>query len=128
MFLEENTLFDNRYKLLRLLGQGASAQVWLAADTLSGNLQVAVKIFVSQDELDSYGQRDFRNEFVTVYNINHQNLLTPTNYSVCDGTPYLVLPFCENGSITAMTGRCEEEDVIKILKCSAHVWSIVIGQ
>lgn len=115
MFLEENTLFDNRYKLLRLLGQGASAQVWLAADTLSGNLQVAVKIFVSQDELDSYGQRDFRNEFVTVYNINHQNLLTPTNYSVCDGTPYLVLPFCENGSITAMTGRCEEEDVIKIL-------------
>lgn len=115
MFLEENTLFDDRYRLLKLLGQGASAQVWLAADTLSKNLQVAVKVFVSQDELDSYGQRDFRNEFVTVYNLNHQNLLTPTNYSVCDGTPYLVLPLCENGSITSMTGRCEEEDIIKIL-------------
>lgn len=116
MYLEANTIFDNRYRLVLLLGQGASAQVWLADDTLSNNLRVAIKIFNAVgSELDSYGKQDFQKEFTTVYNINHQNLLTPTNYSLYEGTPYLVLPYCENGSTSSMVGRCEEGDVIKLL-------------
>ncbi|MCM1033197.1 MAG: protein kinase [Odoribacter sp.] len=115
MFLEPNTIFDNRYRLVQMLGQGASAQVWLAEDTLTNNLRVAIKIFNAQDGFDSYGQQDFQNEFTTVYNINHQNLLTPTNYSVNDGVPYLVLPYCENGSVSSMIGRCEESDIVKLL-------------
>ncbi len=116
MYLEENTVFDNRYRLVQLLGQGASAQVWLAEDTLTNNLKVAIKIFAAQEtEMDSYGQQDFQNEFTTVYNINHQNLLTPTNYSVHQGVPYLVLPYCENGSVSSMIGRCEEHDIVKLI-------------
>lgn len=116
IYLEPNTIFDGRYRLIDLLGQGASAQVWLAEDTLTNDLRVAVKIFsATQDEFDSYGAKDFQKEFTTVYNINHQNLLTPTNYSVNNGTPYLVLPYCENGSVSTMVGRCDESDVVKLL-------------
>lgn len=116
MYLAENTVFDNRYRLVSLLGRGASAQVWLAEDTLTGNLRVAIKIFSSAEgELDSYGRQDFQKEFTTVYNINHQNLLTPTNYSVVDGLPYLVLPYCENGSVSSMVGRCEQTDIVKLI-------------
>ncbi len=115
LYLEPNTIFDGRYRLIELLGQGASAQVWLAEDSLT-NLRVAVKIFSAiQGEFDSYGAKDFQKEFTTVYNINHQNLLTPTNYSVNNGTPYLVLPYCENGSVSSMVGRCDEADVVKLL-------------
>lgn len=115
MYLEPDTLFDNRYRLIELLGQGASAQVWLADDTLTGNLRVAIKIFSLSSDMDTYGAQDFQKEFARVYNINHQNLLTPTNYSVSNNIPYLVLPYCENGSVSSMVGRCEETDVIKLL-------------
>ena len=74
MYLEPDTLFDHR--------QVASAQVWLADDTLTGNLRVAIKIFSLSSDMDTYGAQDFQKEFARVYNINHQNLLTPTNYSV----------------------------------------------
>lgn len=100
MYLEPDTLFDNRYRLIELLGQGASAQVWLADDTLTGNLRVAIKIFSLSSDMDTYGAQDFQKEFARVYNINHQNLLTPTNYSVSNNIPYLVLPYCENGSVS----------------------------
>lgn len=116
MYLEPNYIFDDRYRLIELLGQGASAQVWLAEDTLTNNLRVAIKIFSGHGtEMDSYGKQDFQKEFTTVYNINHQNLLTPTNYSIYRGVPYLVLPYCENGSVSSMIGRCEETDIIKLL-------------
>ena len=66
LYLEPNTIFDGRYRLIELLGQGASAQVWLAEDSLT-NLRVAVKIFSAiQGEFDSYGSNDFQKEFTTV--------------------------------------------------------------
>jgi len=115
MTLRENTLFDGRYRLVKSLGQGASAQVWLAKDTMAGDLKVALKILSAITNIDTYGIQNFESEFTFVYNIQHQNLLTPTNYAICEGTPYLVLPYCDNGSLTSMIGRADESDVIKML-------------
>ena len=42
--LKENTLFANRYKLIRMLGQGGFSEVWLATDSIT-NLDIAVKIY-----------------------------------------------------------------------------------
>lgn len=115
MRFTENTLFDNRYLLKSRLGQGASAQVWLAEDTQASNLRVALKILSERTGMDTYGIQNFQEEFTKVFNLRHHNILKPTGYSICDGVPYLVLPFCENGSAESMIGRCEESDVIKIL-------------
>lgn len=115
MQLGENQLFDNRYRLLKQLGQGASAQVWLASDTTAANMYVAIKVLSARSGIDTYGMQNFRREFTSVYNVQHQNLLTPTNYAVCDDTPYLVLPYCDNGSVKGMVGRADENDVIKFL-------------
>lgn len=115
MKLKSGILFDRRYRLIEDLGSGASAKVWLALDTLADNLRVAVKIFSAIEGIDTLGIQNFQKEFTYVYNIQHQNLLTPTNYAVCDGTPYLVLPYCENGSATSMLGRADENDVIKFM-------------
>lgn len=115
MVLKKGLLFDRRYLLINSLGQGASAQVWLAQDTMANNLKVAIKILSSFEGIDTIGVQNFQKEFTYVYNIQHQNLLTPTNYAICEGTPYLVLPYCENGSATSMLGRADESDVIKFL-------------
>lgn len=111
----ENTVFDHRYLLKKSLGRGASAQVWLAEDTQVSNLRVALKILSERSGMDTYGIQNFQQEFTNVYNLHHQNILKPTGYSICDGVPYLVLPYCENGSAENMSGRCDENDIIKIL-------------
>lgn len=113
--LNKGQLFHNRYILVKPLGQGASAEVWMAKDTRANNLLVALKIFSQHSEMDSYGLQNFEREFTTVYNMKHSNLLPPTGYDICEGRPYLVMQYCENGSCSGMTGRMEEEDIIKFL-------------
>lgn len=115
MELRKGQLFDQRYQLISNLGHGASAQVWLACDTMANNLKVAIKVFSSYKGMDTMGIQNFKREFTFVYNIQHQNLLTPSNYAICDKVPYLVLPYCENGSSVSMIGRADEKDVIKFL-------------
>lgn len=115
MDLRKEQLFDNRYRLVRNLGHGASAQVWLAQDTMANDLKVAVKVFSSHKGMDTEGIQNFKKEFTFVYNLQHQNLLTPTNYAICEHVPYLVLPYCENGSCVSMIGRADEADVIRFL-------------
>ncbi|MDE7346274.1 MAG: serine/threonine protein kinase [Muribaculaceae bacterium] len=113
--LHKGQLFHNRYILVRALGQGASAEVWMARDTRANNLLVALKIFSQNSGMDSSGMQDFEREFTTVYNMKHSNLLPPTGYDICNGRPYLVMQYCENGSCNGMAGRMEEEDIIKFL-------------
>ena len=115
MELKNGQLFDNRYRLVSILGVGASAQVWLAHDSMANNLKVAIKVLSAYKGIDTIGIQNFKREFTFVYNIQHQNLLTPTNYAICEGVPYLVLPYCDNGSSTSMVGRADENDVIKFL-------------
>ena len=112
MELNKGSMLDGRYKLISPLGSGATAQVWMALDSLA-NIRVAVKVF---DALEGDGVSDFQKEFSTVYNINHQNLLTPTNYSVSGDVPYLVMPFCENGSAQTMVGRCDQADIVPFIR------------
>lgn len=115
MTLQKNDLFHGRYWLVAPLGDGASAQVWKAKDTKANQLTVAVKIFSASAGMDTYGMQNFAREFTSVHDINHTNLLKPLSYDICEGTPYLVLQYCENGSAKSMIGRADEADVVKLL-------------
>lgn len=116
MQLNVNQLFDGRYLLVELIGRGASAEVWKAIDTKAANLPVAIKIYrPGVWGAGSAGIAEFQREFTMVYNMTHTNLLHPQGFDICQGAPYLVMAFCENGSATSMIGRCEEEDVLRFL-------------
>lgn len=117
MQLQKNQLFHNRYVLIELMGSGASAEVWKAQDTKAGNLIVALKIYssIGGNNMDSVGLSNFQQEFTTVYNMTHTNLLRPSGYDVCSGCPYLVMQFCENGSANSMVGRINESDLLHFL-------------
>ena len=117
MQLQKNQLFHNRYVLIELMGSGASAEVWKAQDTKAGNLIVALKIYssIGGNNMDSVGLSNFQQEFTTVYNMTHTNLLRPSGYDICSGCPYLVMQFCENGSANSMVGRINESDLLHFL-------------
>ena len=113
--MENNTLFHNRYHLERLLGRGNFSEVWLAKDTKS-NINVALKIYAPATGLDDHGIDIFAREFALVASVNHKNLMGPMHYDSWDRKPYLVLPYCKNGSIVKQVGKFSEEQTWLLLR------------
>ena len=106
--MEENKLFHDRYFLERLLGRGNFSEVWLAKDTKT-DILVALKIYAPATGLDDQGLNVFAREFSLVVHANHKNLLKPLYYDSYDRKPYLVLPFCQKGSILKEVGKFDEQ-------------------
>lgn len=102
----QDTLFHNRYRLLRKLGRGSFGEVWRAHDEVA-DIDIAVKIYIA---LDERGIEDFRQEFKNVHRLNHPNLLRPEHYDVADSRPFLVMQLC-NGSVERQIGDMSEEDM-----------------
>ena len=94
---KEGLNFAERYELNRLLGRGGFSEVWLAKDIRTG-VMVAVKIYAPGQGLDEEGITSFSQEFSLVFDMNHTNLLHPTHFDSWQGMPFLILPFCKNGS------------------------------
>jgi serine/threonine protein kinase len=136
-FAHSGKLFDNRYKLLRPLStDGGTADVWLALDANTVKdrscldnapdlpdkevdelgLVVAIKIYRPKNALDIEGEQRFRDEYMIVFNCNHTNLLHPTSYSIFEEMPYLVLPYCKQGSSEKLIGK---------LKKDADIWKYI---
>lgn len=113
--MEDNKLFHDRYFLERLLGRGNFSEVWLAKDTKT-DIPVALKIYAPATGLDDQGLNVFAREFSLVVNANHKNLLKPLYYDSCDRKPYLVLPYCTNGSIMKNVGKFTEEESWTLLR------------
>lgn len=125
--ISSGTLLDGRYKLLRpLSSDGGTADVWLALDTNTideiynddndtvsseeeSGIKVAIKIYRPKNALD-LGEQRFREEFKIVFNCHHTNLVQPINFSIYEGIPYLVLPYCENGSSERLQGKIKDSD------------------
>ena len=115
VLLEPNVLFDEKYRLVKKLGQGGYSEVWLATDEKI-RLNVALKIYVAGSGLDEGGLRTFMDEFSLVFNLNHSNLLRPASYGDVKGVPYLVLSYCEQGSAKSLIGRMKEEQVWRFIR------------
>ena len=132
---KDGKLFDGRYKLLKTLStEGGTADVWLAIDVNTidnpellgeesdnfspdeSGMMVAIKIYRPKNALDIEGEQRFRDEYKIVHNCRHTNLLQPTNFSICDDTPYLELPYCKNGSSEMLIGKAiEKKDLWKFI-------------
>ena len=95
--LDTGQIIADRYELLKRLGRGGFSEVWLAQDKLT-EVKVAIKIYAPGTGLDDAGISLFTQEFSLVFDMNHTNLLHPTYYDCWERMPYLILPFCKNGS------------------------------
>lgn len=114
MKLQANNIFDSHYTLIRQLGRGGFSEVWLAHDSYM-DLDVALKIYAPGMGMDKNSIDDFRHEIKAVFSLNHPNLLTPRYLGVFNDMPYLVLPFCEKGSVTHYIGKLDEQHIQALL-------------
>ena len=111
MQLSEGLIVAEHYKLLKQLGQGSFGDVWLAHNLLA-DIDVAVKFYGT---LDQKGLEEFRNEFKIAYKLHHPNLLNINHFDVYENCPYLVMPYCENGSVSRQIGQMPESEIWKFI-------------
>jgi serine/threonine protein kinase len=84
------------YRLIRLLGEGGFAQVYLGEHVYL-DTQAAIKVL--QTQLTSDNVEWFRSEARTIARLVHPNIVRVLDYGVDAMTPFLVLDYAPNGSL-----------------------------
>lgn len=111
----EQELFDGRYRKEKRLGGGGFSDVWKVTDESTG-VTLALKIYKPGANVDNDGVEMLKHEYALMVNISHRNLLKPQYFAVCNDEPYLVLAYCEKGSINNMKKKMSEEEAWKLLR------------
>src|SRR5271165_505862 len=94
-------VIGGRYRLLAVVGAGASAQVFAADDTRLGR-RVAVKLLHQALAGDATFLRKFQAEARLAASLNHPNVLHVYDWGDEDGMPYLVLEYLGGGSLRSL--------------------------
>ena len=113
--LQPGTIFDSRYELIKLIGRGGFAEVWLVKDTLSG-MEEALKIYAPGSGMDEDGLKIFAKELSVVHDLHHPHLLTPNMLGQYERQPYLIMQYCPHGSLNKKVGKCTEDEAWQILE------------
>lgn len=84
------------YRLVRLLGRGGFAEVYLA-EHIHLNTQAAVKVLRTQ--LAHEGVEGFRNEARMIAGLIDPHIVRVLDFGVEDSVPYLVMDYAPNGTL-----------------------------
>src|SRR5215217_8114165 len=93
-----NTLFDSRYRIMRKLGSGGMANVYLAEDQELGR-RVAIKILNERHAGDEQFVERFRREAKNAASLSHQNIVSIYDRGEAEGTYYIAMEYLNGRSL-----------------------------
>ncbi|MEX0816115.1 MAG: Stk1 family PASTA domain-containing Ser/Thr kinase, partial [Gaiellales bacterium] len=93
-----NTLFDGRYRIIRKLGSGGMANVYLAEDEELGR-RVAIKILNDRYANDELFIERFRREAKSAAALSHPNIVSIYDRGEAEGTYYIAMEVIEGRSL-----------------------------
>src|SRR5919108_2034268 len=93
-----NTLFDGRYRIVRKLGAGGMANVYLAEDEDLGR-RVAIKILNDRYANDEAFIERFRREAKSAAGLSHPNIVSIYDRGEAEGTYYIAMEVIEGRSL-----------------------------
>src|ERR671922_2354913 len=96
-----NTLFDGRYRIVRKLGAGGMANVYLAEDEVLGR-RVAIKILNERHAGDEQFVERFRREAKSAAGLSHPNIVSIYDRGEAEGTYYIAMEVIEGKSLKEM--------------------------
>jgi beta-lactam-binding protein with PASTA domain/tRNA A-37 threonylcarbamoyl transferase component Bud32 len=93
-----NTLFDGRYRIVRKLGTGGMANVYLAEDEVLGR-RVAIKILNDRHAGDDQFVERFRREAKNAASLSHPNIVSIYDRGEAEGTYYIAMEYLDGRSL-----------------------------
>jgi eukaryotic-like serine/threonine-protein kinase len=116
MQIAEGMTIDGRYQLLRQIGSGGMADVWLAEDS---HLQrsVALKILHQRFAQDREFVERFRREAEAAAGLQHPNIVAVFDRGDVDGTYYIAMQLLEGRSLKALIdGGLTSEQAVGLVR------------
>src|SRR6187551_3682258 len=92
------TVFDGRYRIIRKLGTGGMADVYLAEDQELGR-PVAIKILNDRHAADDSFIERFRREAKNAAALSHPNIVSIYDRGEAEGTYYIAMEFLDGRSL-----------------------------
>jgi beta-lactam-binding protein with PASTA domain/tRNA A-37 threonylcarbamoyl transferase component Bud32 len=93
-----NQLFDGRYRIVRKLGTGGMANVYLAEDEVLGR-RVAIKILNDRHAGDDQFVERFRREAKNAASLSHPNIVSIYDRGEAEGTYYIAMEYLDGRSL-----------------------------
>src|ERR1041385_102422 len=91
-------VFDGRYRVLRKLGTGGMANVYLAEDQELGR-RVAIKILDERHAADQQFVERFRREAKNAAGLSHPNIVSIYDRGEAEGTYYIAMEYLDGRSL-----------------------------
>jgi eukaryotic-like serine/threonine-protein kinase len=93
-----DSLFDGRYKIVRKLGTGGMANVYLAEDQELGR-RVAIKILDDRHASDDQFVERFRREAQNAAGLSHPNIVSIYDRGEAEGTYYIAMEYLDGRTL-----------------------------
>lgn len=115
--IEKGSKINDRYQIIRTLGEGGMANVYLAYDTIL-NRNVAVKILRGEFENDEKFIRRFQREALSASNLSHPNIVEMYDFGEDHGQNYIVMEYVDGKTLKQLIkkrGHLTITEVIDIM-------------
>ncbi len=113
-------VFDNRYRIEKVIGNGGMAVVFEAVDLVMKR-QVAVKMLKEEIAGDTLSVKRFVNESKAVSMLNHPNIVSIYDVSVSDKLKYIVMEYIEGITLKSYIQNKGSLSFREIIACSEQV-------
>ncbi|NLD78711.1 MAG: Stk1 family PASTA domain-containing Ser/Thr kinase [Mollicutes bacterium] len=108
---------NDRYEILKILGEGGMANVYLAQDTILER-KVAVKVLRGDLASDEKFVRRFQREALAASSLNHPNVVQMYDVGEDDGNFYIVMEYIEGRTLKQLIkkrGKLTFSEVVDIM-------------
>ena len=102
--MNKGYMLNDRYQIIRLIGEGGMANVYLAHDTILDR-DVAVKILRGDLADDEKFVRRFQREAIAASSLNHPNIVEMYDVGEDNGLYYIVMEYVEGKTLKQLLKR-----------------------
>jgi len=113
---------NDRYEIIRNIGEGGMANVYLALDTIL-NRKVAVKILRGDLATDEKFVRKFQREASAASNLDHPNIVGIYDVGEDDGNYYIVMEYVEGQTLKSLIKRRGSLTLLEVIDIMTQLTS-----
>ena len=112
--LSKGQKINDRYEIVKTIGEGGMANVYLAQDTILDR-KVAVKVLRGDLSSDDKFIRRFQREALSVSNLSHPNIVEVYDVGEEDGQHYIVMEYIEGKTLKQLLKKRESLTLTEVI-------------
>ena len=118
--INKGTKINNRYSIIRTIGEGGMANVYLAYDTILDR-NVAVKVLRGDLRNDEKFVRRFQREALSASSLNHPNIVEMYDVGEDDGEYYIVMEYVEGKTLKQLLKKRGSLTITEVIDIMSQI-------